>query len=90
MNRSPGQGTSANLPLAGLGAVASTVDQEFLSWARDRQRRQRLHGAELAQITRHPDPSEGRSALAQQQAWAVRRSHERHLHDSAMAQLRHR
>lgn len=66
------------------------VDPELLSWAREHQRSNRRHGAELAQITRHPDPGEARNALAQQRAWATRQAHERHLHDSAMAQLRHR
>ena len=62
---------------------------EYLIWA-DR------HGHEVARaqaaLVQHDDPQpvERRSAAAQQKVWARRRLHEKHLHDSAMAQLRHR
>ncbi|MFN5195572.1 MAG: hypothetical protein ACK5E6_14325 [Cyanobacteriota bacterium] len=61
---------------------------EFLAWASDHQRERRRHGADLAQITEHPDPHAREDAMAQQQAWVRRRNHSRHLHDSALAQIR--
>jgi len=36
------------------------------------------------------DQSEGSDVHAQEMAWAERHAHERRLHDSAIAQLRHR
>jgi len=63
--------------------------REFLAWAATHQREQRLHGAELAQITRHRELNPSGNAVHQLQAWAVRQAHEKHLYDSAIAQLRH-
>ncbi len=70
--------------------ATTTAPAEFLAWAQTHQRQERRHAAELAQITRHPDPCGDRDAIAQQRAWARRQAHLQHLHDSAMAQLRHR
>lgn len=62
---------------------------EYMIWA-DR------HAHEVARtqatLVQHDDPQpvERRSAAAQQKVWAHRRFHEKNLHDSAMAQLRHR
>lgn len=72
----------------GSPPAASAV--EFLAWSTDHARRNRLHGAELAQITTHPDRHPEGDVRGQQKAWARRHARERHLHDSALAQLRHR
>lgn len=69
-------------------AAADLADPEFVAWAAEHKREQRLHEAELAQITTHPDTSAEQDAIGQQQAWARRHAHERHLHDSAIAQIR--
>ncbi len=66
------------------------VAAEFLAWADDHQRRERRHAAELAQITRHPEKAPERDAIGQQRAWARRQARRQHLHESAMAHLRHR
>jgi hypothetical protein len=67
------------------GAAAAP---EFVAWAQEHQRANRLHQAELAQITEHPDTSANRDAIAQQRAWAKRHDHERQLHDVAIQQMR--
>lgn len=61
---------------------------EFVAWAAEHQREQRLHEAELAQITEHPDPDANHNAIGQQQAWARRQEHEKRLHESAIAQMK--
>jgi hypothetical protein len=66
----------------------STAAPEFVAWAQQHQRANRLHQAELAQITEHPDPGAERDAIAQQRAWARRHDHERQLHDIAIHQMR--
>ena len=71
------------------GPAQRGAAHEFLAWAREHQRSLRRHGAEMAQITRHHDPGPESSAVHQLQAWALRQTHERHLHDSAIAALRH-
>jgi hypothetical protein len=63
--------------------------REVLGLGRPHKREQRLHSAELAQITRHRELNPSGNAVHQLQAWAVRQAHEKHIHDSAMAQLRH-
>jgi hypothetical protein len=63
---------------------------EFLAWADSHQRQRRLHGAEMAQITRHPELAPERDAIGQQRVWALRHGRERRLAESSMAQLRHR
>lgn len=62
--------------------------REFLAWAHAHQRDRRRHAAVLAQITRHHDANPSGDAVHQQQAWALRQAHAKHLHESAMAQLR--
>lgn len=64
------------------------VDRDHLSWAATHEREVRRHGADLAQITTHHDRDGARDAIGQQQAWARRHAHERHLRDSAIVQLR--
>lgn len=74
--------------MIGSNLPESTAAPEFVAWAQQHQRANRLHEAELAQITEHPDPASNRDAIAQQQAWARRHDHERQLHNSAIQQMR--
>ena len=86
---SPATSDVAGLSTAGVAdAAAQAAEPEFLAWAAEHERERRLHEAELAQITTHPDPNADQDAIGQQQAWARRHAHERHLHDSAIAQMR--
>ena len=82
----------ANPPITAPGADAAqsgpAADPAFVAWASDHQRQRRRHEADLVQITTHPDPAAEGDAIGQQQAWARRHAHERHLHDSAIAQMR--
>ena len=78
------------VPLPANAARQAGPAREFLTWAEDHQRARRLHGAELAQITQHHDANPAGDAVHQLQAWAVRHAHEKALHDSAIAQMRHR
>lgn len=80
---------ASQIPLPANVARQAGPAREFLAWAHAHQRDQRQHGAELAQITRHRELNPSGNAVHQLQAWAVRQAHEKHLHDSAMAQLRH-
>jgi len=64
------------------------ADPEFLAWATEHGRERRRHEADLAQITTHPDAHADADAIGQQRAWKKRQDHERHLHDSAIAQMR--
>jgi len=77
------------VPLPANAARQDGPGREFLTWADDHQRDRRQHGAALAQITRHHDLNPGGDDVHQLQAWAVRTAHEKHLHDSAIAQIRH-
>ncbi|TCD57104.1 hypothetical protein [Synechococcus sp. BS55D] len=63
---------------------------EFVSWSDHHAHERRRREAGLAQIETHPDALDQRNAIAQQRAWSRRQDHCRHLHDSALAQLRHR
>jgi hypothetical protein len=80
----------AAIPLPANAARQGGPEREFLSWAEDHQRQRRRHAAELAQITRHHDLNPAGDAVHQLQAWAVRQAHAKHLHDSAIAQMRQR
>ena len=62
---------------------------EFLAWADHHAHEVLRHEAAQVQVGSHPDRHDHLSAQAQQQVVARRRQHARHLHDSAMAQLRH-
>ena len=84
----PAPGTSGLLPLPANAARQAGPAREFLAWASAHQRERRLHAAGLAQITQHHDLNPSGDAVHQQQAWALRQAQARHLHDSAMAQLR--
>lgn len=61
---------------------------EFLAWADHHAHLMARMEAAQAQLGVDSEQDQ-RSAAAQQQVWARRKMHERHLHDSAMAQLRH-
>ena len=62
---------------------------EYLAWADHHA--QEVARAEAAQVQHESHLGiDQRSAAAQQTIWARRRMHEKHLHDSAMVQLRHR
>jgi hypothetical protein len=85
----PTPSSAVQIPLPANAARQQGPAREFLSWAATHQQEHRLHAAELAQITRHHEANPSGNAVHQLQAWAVRQAHARHLHDSAMAQLRH-
>ncbi|MBM5788518.1 MAG: hypothetical protein ACKOCA_07260 [Vulcanococcus sp.] len=63
--------------------------RSYVDWARARQRREHAHQPVIAQRQRTGDGSEAADVHAQEQAWAERHAHERRLHASALAQLRH-
>jgi hypothetical protein len=84
----PAGSTALRLPLPANAARQPGPAREFLAWAQAHQRDRRRHAAVLAQITRHHDANPSGDAVHQQMAWAERQAHEKHLHDSAMAQLR--
>lgn len=65
------------------------ADPEFQTWSLLRARENRLHAAELAQITQHHDPNPAGDALHQLQAWARRQAREKQLQASAIAHLRY-
>ncbi|MFQ6537261.1 MULTISPECIES: hypothetical protein [Aphanothece] len=77
-----------NLPLPANAAAQGLHPREFLAWADHHQRDRRRHGAEIAQITEHHDLNPSGDAVHQLQAWALRQAHAKHLHDSAIAQIR--
>ena len=61
----------------------------FVEWMRHRQQEQRRHQPVLAQRHATADQSEASDVHSHEVAWAERHAHERRLHDSAIAQLRH-
>ncbi|MBM5800686.1 MAG: hypothetical protein FJ077_07565 [Cyanobacteria bacterium K_DeepCast_35m_m2_023] len=65
-------------------------EPEFQTWALQHQHDRVLHEAQLAHITRHHDLNPAGDATRQLQAWAQRQARLKHLHDSAIAQLRPR
>ena len=65
------------------------ADPEFQTWSLLHARENRLHGAELAQITKHHDPNPAGDALHQLQAWARRQARAKQLQASAIAHLRY-
>ncbi len=85
---SVGPTAALHIPLPANAARQAGPAREYLAWAETHQRERRRHAADLAQITRHHDLNPSGDALRQQQAWAIRNAHAKHLHDSAMAQLR--
>lgn len=80
----------AQIPLPANAARQAGPERDHTTWATLHQRDNRRHGAALAQITRHHDLNPAGDATHQLQAWAVRRAHQQHLHDSAIAQMKPR
>jgi hypothetical protein len=76
------------IPLPANAARQAGPDRVFTSWAQDHQRQNRLRAASLAQISRHHDLNPAGDATHQLQAWALRQARAKHLHDSAIAQVR--
>ena len=68
--------------------IGSRPEPEFQTWAKQHEHERSPPDAQLAQITRHHDLNPVGDSVQQQQAWARRQAREKHLHDSAMAQLR--
>jgi hypothetical protein len=62
----------------------------YVEWMRRREQNQHRHQPVMRQREAKVDQSEASDVHAQEVAWAERHAHERRLHDSAMAQLRHR
>jgi len=69
-------------------ASSACAAPEFIAWAAGHRKEQRLHEAELAQITAHPDPDGEQDAIGQQQAWARRQEQQKRLHESTIADMR--
>lgn len=69
--------------------ATSQRDPLFVAYMRHRQQEQRRHQSVVAQRHATADISEASDVHAQEVAWAERHAHERRLHDSAIAQLRH-
>lgn len=63
-------------------------DPELDALMRNRRRESRRHQAQMAQISRHPDPGEAASGLAQQRIWALRQARNRRLKLSDLAMVR--
>lgn len=85
-NRSDGD--SESNPTTGAFERSLPVDPELAGLLRHRRREARRHQAQMAQICRHPDPTEAASGLAQQRIWALRRARERRLKLSDLAMVR--
>ncbi len=73
-----------------MASALPSETRSFVDWMRARQQRQRRHEPVIALRQRTGDGSEAPDVHAQEQAWAHRHAQERRLHDSALAQLRHR
>lgn len=80
----------ATVPLPANASRQAGPERDHTTWADLHQRDNRRHDAALAQITQHHDLNPAGDAVRQLQAWAVRQAQQRHLHDSAIAQIRHR
>jgi hypothetical protein len=76
------------IPLPANAARQAGPERVFTSWASQHQRQNRLWAASLAQISRHHDLNPAGDATHQMRAWALRQARAKHLHDSAIAQLR--
>ena len=61
----------------------------FVQWMRHRQQDEHRHEPVVAQRVATADQSEASNVQSQEVAWAERHAHERRLHDSAIAQIRH-
>ncbi len=86
------QSTPVGIPVRYSGNVLERRQRaaaEFMAWADHHAHDVLRQEALQVQVEAHLDHFDQRSALAQQQVCARRRNHQRQLHDSAMAQLRH-
>ncbi|MEY4296965.1 MAG: hypothetical protein RLZZ423_144 [Cyanobacteriota bacterium] len=68
---------------------AAVQEPAYVEWMRSRQLEARRHQPVIAQRHAKADQSESPDVHGQDVAWAERHAHERRLHDSAMAHLRH-
>ena len=87
------QATPVAIPVRYSGNVLERRQRaaaEFMAWADQHAHDVLRQEALQVQMESPVLDSDQRSALAQQQVYARRRSHQRQLHDSAIAQLRHR
>jgi hypothetical protein len=64
-------------------------ESSYVAWVRARQQQSRRRAALLSTLVAHADPSEAADNHGQAMAWAEKHAHEKRLHDSAIAQLRH-
>jgi hypothetical protein len=80
-------------PVAGAWAAApplpGAAGSAYVEWMRARQREAHRHEAVIAQRHAQADQSEAPEVHSQERAWAERHAHERRLHASALAHLRH-
>ena len=86
------QATPVAIPLRYSGNVLERRQRaaaDFMAWADHHAHDVLRQEALQVQVEGHVEQSDQRNALAQQQVYARRRSHQRQLHESAMAQLRH-
>ncbi len=64
-------------------------EPSYVAWVRARQQQARRRAALLSTLVAHADPSEAADNHGQAMAWAEQHAHQKRLHDSAIAQLRH-
>ena len=86
------QATPVAIPVRYSGNVLERRQRaaaEFMAWADHHAHDVLRQEALQVQVEGHVEQSDQRNALAQQQVYARRRNHQRQLHESAMAQLRH-
>lgn len=69
--------------------VLPQSEPHYVAWMRARQLDQRRRQPLLSQRHAQADRSEAADVHGQERAWVERHSHERRLHESALAQLRH-
>ena len=70
-------------------SVSRQSEPSYVAWMRARAQDARRHQPVIAQRHAQADGSEGPEVHGQEVAWVERHAHERRLHDSAMAHLRH-
>ena len=76
-------------PLSVQAQQPAVHEPAYVEWMRARQLDARRHQPVIAQRQAKADLSESPDVHGQDVAWAERHAHERRLHDSAMAHLRH-
>jgi hypothetical protein len=73
----------------GQSIVSRQPEPSYVAWMRARAQAAHRHEPVIAQRHAQADGSEAAEVHGQEAAWVERRAHERRLHDSAMAHLRH-